>query len=137
MSKTSAVALESLATILNASKTWIDVKQIRVFDQRYAIEAKRSCTDTICHFTFDTGVPIAAARLIEHFFELQPMCKKLTVFIKHWQSTINKENPGCLPLSGYLITILVIFFFQFIDLLPSVHSLQNIEGLTKVNYNGE
>lgn len=130
-------ACESLMSHLNASKLWTDVKIMIACDQKNAVEAKRKCSGTICHFTFDSGVPVAAANLIEHFFELQPMCHKMVIFIRHWQMMINKENKNCLPLSGYFLTILVIFFFQFIGLLPSVHELQSNDGVTKVNFNGE
>lgn len=122
---------------LNASNLWTDVKRIKVFDQKNAVEAKRKCSGTICHFTFDSGVPVAAANIIKHFFQLQPMCHKMVVFIRYWQTMINKENKNCLPLSGYFLTVLVIFFFQFIGLLPSVYKLQSKDGVAKVNYNSE
>lgn len=137
MPKQCTAANESVMAYLNGSKTWTDVKQIKVFDQRNVVEAKRKCSGTVCHFTFDLGVPVAAANLIEHFFKLQPMCHKMVIFIRHWQTMINRNNPNCLPLSGYFLTVLVIFFFQFLDLLPSVHELQNKDGVVKVNYNSK
>lgn len=137
MPKQCTAACESLMTYLNASKSWTDVKQIKVFDKKNAVEAKRECNGTLCHFTFDSGIPVAAASLIEHFFKLQPMCHKMVIFIRHWQMTINRDNKNCLPMSGYFLTVLVIFFFQFLNLLPSVYELQNKDGVVNVNYNGE
>lgn len=135
--KQCAVAQETLMAHLNESNLWAGVKPVKVMDQRNALEAMRKSSGTFCHFTFDSGVPVATATLIEHFFKLQPMCHKVVVFVRYWQMMLNRENNNCLPLSGYLLTVLVVFFFQFIGLLPSVYALQNKEGLAKVTYNGE
>lgn len=132
--KDCSAAYTYLADHLNASTAWTNIQRVNICDQRYGLEATRKKSGTICHFTFDSSVPIAAASLIQHFFALQPMCHKVAIFIRHWQTMLNKEQEDCLTMSGYLLTVLVIFFFQFMNLLPSVCELQT--G-TKVICNSE
>lgn len=62
--------------------------------------------------------------LINYFLNLQPICRKLVTFLKHWFGpTMNN-----ICVSNYLVTLLAIFYLQKVNLLPSVALLQkNLE----------
>jgi DNA polymerase sigma len=71
-----------------------------------------------CDLSFSNGLSSCNTALIGYFVNLQPVCKKLVMFLKKWQSTLQ------LGLNSYIISLLVIFYLQQQQLLPSVHRLQ-------------
>lgn len=72
-----------------------------------------------CDFSFSNGLSMCNTELIQYFFEIQPVCSAVTVYVKEWASYLNIE-----ALNGYTVALLVIFFFQVHGLLPSVYQLQ-------------
>lgn len=98
---------------------WTDLKCL-VFDETaiQLLTAVHKQTNIRCTFTFDSSVPIHVAELINYYITLSPVCRDLIIFIKEW---LRKHN---LAIRGYVVTILVIVFLQRLDILPSVHSLQ-------------
>lgn len=83
-----------------------------------ALTAIHLPTNIHCTFSLDSSVPLHASSLIIHLFDSFPICRELIIFVKKWLQSKN------LCFSGYFITILVIVFFQRLEILPSIHSLQ-------------
>lgn len=81
-----------------------------------------------CDLSFSNGLSCCNTALIQHFIELQPVCKKLAIFVKFWSHELH------LGLNSYLLSLLVIFYLQQEELLPSVASLQ--EGTPPVLVDG-
>ncbi|CRK87622.1 CLUMA_CG001418, isoform A [Clunio marinus] len=71
-----------------------------------------------CDLSFSNGLSSCNTQLIGYFVELQPVCKKLTAFIKFWTSKLD------LGINSYINTLLVIFYLQQEKVLPSVQTLQ-------------
>ena len=77
------------------------------------------------HFKMDISVknmigPKNSA-LIKHFTEIEPLFGKLAAIIKLWAKLRGLINHAT---SSYSIVLLVMFFCQFYDLLPSVKEIQ-------------
>uniref|UniRef100_A0A1Q3F0N2 Poly(A) RNA polymerase mitochondrial-like central palm domain-containing protein n=1 Tax=Culex tarsalis TaxID=7177 RepID=A0A1Q3F0N2_CULTA len=72
-----------------------------------------------CDLSFSNGLSMCNTELIQYFFEIQPVCSAVTLYVKEWARFLNIE-----ALNGYTVTLLTIFFFQAHKLLPSVHELQ-------------
>lgn len=73
-----------------------------------------------CDLSFSNGLSSRNTTLIGYFINLQPVCKKLCAFVKFWAS---KLQAG---LNSYLISLMVIFYLQQEQLLPSVEALQKL-----------
>lgn len=70
----------------------------------------------------DNGLGVAASDMIEHLFEIQPEAKYFFHFVREWFS-----QQG-LNFKTYTLAMLVIFFFQSENLMPSVERVQrNVE----------
>jgi predicted nucleotidyltransferase len=71
-----------------------------------------------CDLSFSNGLSCCNTILIGYFIDLQPVCKKLTAFVKSWASELQ------LGINSYLISLMIIFYLQIEGLLPSVMTLQ-------------
>ncbi|KFB37112.1 AGAP003771-PA-like protein [Anopheles sinensis] len=72
--------------------------------------------DVKCDLTFSNGLAHQNSMWLAYMFDLQPNSRWLVCYLKKW----NPES--CL--NTYTISLLVIFFFQCRNQLPSVHMLQ-------------
>lgn len=72
-----------------------------------------------CDFSFSNGLSHRNTLLIGYFLDLQPICRKVVLFVKSWMSDQD------LGMNSYIITMLAIFYFQQKNLLPSVETLQS------------
>lgn len=73
-----------------------------------------------CDLSFSNGLSCCNTGLINHFLNLQPVCRKLNAFIKFWSAKLS------LGMNSYLISQLVIFYLQQELVLPSVEKLQSV-----------
>lgn len=73
-----------------------------------------------CDLSFSNGLSHCNTNLIQYFIELQPVCKKIVVFIKFWVKAVQ------LGLNSYLISLMVIFYLQQEKILPAVAFLQSL-----------
>lgn len=71
--------------------------------------------------SFSNGLGSCNSCLIEYFFNLQPLCNKLCIYLKKWLKLSGLHN----NISTYTFVLMVIFYLQFEKLLPSVQTLQN------------
>ena len=69
--------------------------------------------------TFSNGMGVENTKLLEYFFKLQPICLKMSMFMKVWFA----ESQIFPDISNFMLAILVIYFFQSKALLPSVGKL--------------
>lgn len=72
-----------------------------------------------CDLSFSNGLSHCNTILIGYFVNLQPVCKKLAAFVKLWVNSVQ------LGLNSYLVTLMVIFYLQQEQMLPSVKVLQD------------
>ena len=73
--------------------------------------------------TFSNGFGVENTNLLKYFFELQPVALKLSMFMKVWFSE-SKQFP---KISNFMLAILVVFYLQVNDYLPSVFRLLDDE----------
>jgi DNA polymerase sigma len=72
-----------------------------------------------CDLSFSNGLSSCNTALISYFINLQPVCKKLVMFVKTWASSLQ------LGINSYLVSLIVIFYLQQERLLPSVEEIQS------------
>lgn len=70
-----------------------------------------------CDFSFSNGLSHCNTQLIGYFLDVQPVTKKIVLFVKSW---VNEFDLG---MNSYIVTMLVIFHLQQKELLPSVEQL--------------
>jgi predicted nucleotidyltransferase len=71
-----------------------------------------------CDLSFSNGLSVCNTNLISYYINLQPVCKKIVMFIKFWAKKLN------LGINSYIITLMTIFYLQQRNIVPSVHELQ-------------
>lgn len=81
-----------------------------------------------CDLSFSNGLSTCNTNLISYFMEIQPMSKKIIIFLKYWANSLQ------LGLNSYLLTLLVIFYLQQENLFPAVKHLQ--EEIAEVRIDG-
>lgn len=72
-----------------------------------------------CDLSFSNGLSTANTALISYLISLQPILKKLVLFIKFWAMRLN------LGTNSYLLTLMVIFYLQQEMILPPISLLQD------------
>ncbi|XP_070502545.1 terminal uridylyltransferase Tailor-like [Chironomus tepperi] len=72
-----------------------------------------------CDLSFSNGLSTANTALISYLIGLQPILKKLVLFIKFWAMRLN------LGTNSYLLTLMVIFYLQQESILPPISVLQD------------
>lgn len=75
------------------------------------------------------GLRVANSKLLAHLFGIQPEAVSLFHFIKLWMAAQRFNG-----LKGYTLCLLVLFYLQTENLMPSIEKLQI--GLTKVLIDG-
>ncbi|XP_059613002.1 terminal uridylyltransferase Tailor-like [Phlebotomus argentipes] len=78
-----------------------------------------------CDLSFTSGLSHINTSLIRYLLTLQPDCHRVACFVKAWYKSIFVSTYESNKLSSYMITILVVFFMQTINLLPPIFYLQN------------
>lgn len=73
-----------------------------------------------CDLSFSNGLSTVNTALVSYLSNLQPICKKLVLFVKFWAMKLS------LGTNSYLLTLLVIFYLQQELALPSVSFLQGL-----------
>jgi DNA polymerase sigma len=57
---------------------------------------------------------------VSYYIQLQPICKKLIIFVKNWAALLN------FGVNSYMWTLMVIFYLQQEHLLPPVKGIQDM-----------
>lgn len=80
---------------------------------------------------FGNGLGLRCSNLLQFFASINPIARRLTIFVVFWAKLAGLE------MSGYLISLLVVFYLQMFSMLPSVQLLQlnmpeiNVDGKLK------
>lgn len=69
--------------------------------------------------SFTNGISTCNSNLLAHLFDIQPEAVKLFHFVREWM-----KSQGFDCLKGYTVTLLVLFFLQQKNLMPSVEQVQ-------------
>lgn len=74
-----------------------------------------------CDLSFSNGLSHCNSKLISYFISLQPLFAKIAVIVKKWAQAADMK------MNSYALTLLVVFYFQKVKLLPTVFELQKDE----------
>lgn len=80
-----------------------------------------------CDITFSSGLGVENTKLMYHLFNLQPEAHKLYHFARIW---IHIDE---FSFKRYVVALLVVFFLQTRNLMPSVLKLQEDEPETFID----
>lgn len=73
-----------------------------------------------CDLSFSNGLSTCNTALIDFLINLQPICKRLALFVKFWSAQLNFSG-----MNSYCITLMVIFYLQHEKVLPPIKMLQD------------
>jgi DNA polymerase sigma len=102
----------------NGQDQWIDFEPI-VKARTPILRVFCSVEKIDCDLSFSNGLSTANTALISYLINLQPILKKLVLFIKFWAMRLN------LGTNSYLLTLMVIFYLQQEMVLPPISLLQD------------
>ena len=68
--------------------------------------------------SFENGIAVETTDLLSHLFDIQPEAAKFILLIKKW---LKMYNVG---MKNYNLVLLVVFFLQQHDYLPSIETVQ-------------
>lgn len=139
-------SLELLANtikdMLVQDKDWTEINII--LNRDFYLCGKYQLNDKVYRvlFSFNNGIEMCTSNLFQYFFELQPLCKfifrtlRLNLFnlfdllyitgfeishiLKDWMDVLHLSD----IFNGCVTTLLVIYYFQQLNYLPSVEVLQ-------------
>jgi len=102
----------------NGQEHWSDFEPI-VKARTPILRVFCSVEEIDCDLSFSNGLSTANTALICYLIKLQPILKKLVLFIKFWAMRLN------LGTNSYLLTLMVIFYLQQEMVLPPISLLQD------------
>ncbi|XP_037899404.1 terminal uridylyltransferase Tailor-like [Glossina fuscipes] len=85
-----------------------------------------------CEISFSNSLAVINTKLIEHFFDIQPIARHICLFLKNWWRCA-RLTP-CYP--TYSMVLMVTYFLQIKEILPSVEFLQKSIDLKKAIFIG-
>lgn len=111
--------LNKVTKLLRKTKDWNNfapiaaarVPILRAFNIKEGID---------CDIGFSNALGERNTMLMKYFFELQPICHKMCLFLKKWLLVTTLKS----KFSTYTLVLMVIYYLQIEKLLPSVKSLQ-------------
>ena len=81
------------------------------------------CAEKIdCDLSFSNGLSCCNTSLIGYYITLQPVCRKIAAFMKFWFGKMQ------LGINSYMISLMIIYYLQQEQLLPSVQQLQDLQS---------
>lgn len=139
-------AMTDVKRILGENNEWSDVKCSE--QTRYGVLSATNTKNKLkCHFRFGTGVVVRNSEVIQCLFEAQPVCmchigifngisnnssliflvsgRQMVICVRLLMQEMQSDEGNWLnKFNGYIVTLMVIFYFQENKKLPSVCSLQ-------------
>ncbi|XP_055641921.1 terminal uridylyltransferase Tailor-like [Toxorhynchites rutilus septentrionalis] len=104
--------------ILKKSDSWSRV--VPIISARTPILRAWNFKEKInCDMMFTNGLSLSNTVLTLYFFDLQPVCYYVTLYVKEWSRYLRMAN-----LNSYTMTLMTIYYFQEYNLLPSLYELQ-------------
>uniref|UniRef100_A0A1A9ZNU8 Poly(A) RNA polymerase mitochondrial-like central palm domain-containing protein n=1 Tax=Glossina pallidipes TaxID=7398 RepID=A0A1A9ZNU8_GLOPL len=84
------------------------------------IKVYNDSTGIECDIGFSNSLGVINTKLVEHIFEIQPIARYMCLFLKKWlhRTGLNEDY------STYSIVLMVIYFLQIREVVPSVEFLQ-------------
>ncbi|XP_021697853.1 uncharacterized protein LOC5576551 [Aedes aegypti] len=104
------------------------IQNIHDADIRTHLTVKNNCENVCCRITFASEIYCYNTKLIRYYAETFPMYQKLCYFVQEFVKLID------IDLHCYIIVVLVLFYMQKRDYLPTVAQLQS--RITEEIYNG-
>ncbi|XP_055614173.1 terminal uridylyltransferase Tailor, partial [Uranotaenia lowii] len=86
------------------------------------VEAFHKKAKINCDFTFSSGLGHCNNVLLKYFFDIQPVCYHVCIYIKKWAKQLSIND-----LNSYAVNLMVIFYFQQNKFLPPVYQLEVVE----------
>uniref|UniRef100_A0A336LWP1 CSON006816 protein n=1 Tax=Culicoides sonorensis TaxID=179676 RepID=A0A336LWP1_CULSO len=102
---------------LKSTKQWIDFCSI-TGARTPILKAFFSAEQIPCDLSFSNGLSHRNTKFIAYLIELQPLFGKLACVTKLWASEADVK------MNSYILTLLLVFYFQQVKLFPSVYDLQ-------------
>ncbi|KAG5683249.1 hypothetical protein PVAND_012541 [Polypedilum vanderplanki] len=111
-------AIFNIQRILSMGNEWADFSPVtkartpilRVFCRVQNVD---------CDLSFSNGLSYCNTKLIAYLINIQPICKKLIIFVKNWAAMLK------FGVNSYMWTLMVIFYLQQEHALPPIIALQN------------
>ncbi|XP_058462464.1 uncharacterized protein LOC131437255 [Malaya genurostris] len=94
----------------------IEEKHIAGYDS--ILTAKNYCENVCCRITFDSEIYYYNSLLIQYYMQTFPLLQKLCYYLQEFLKLVD------LNFSRYLIVLLVMFYLQVQEYLPTVEQLQ-------------
>ncbi|XP_031634243.1 uncharacterized protein LOC116347682 [Contarinia nasturtii] len=114
--------MDETLKLLQESCDWFNAKCSE--QSRYGIlSATNSSTNWECNFRFGTGVAVRNSDIISTLFEAQPVARQLVISVRLALQE-GAIDDWAKHFTGYVVTLLVIFYLQIAKKLPSILSLQ-------------
>ncbi|XP_055326064.1 uncharacterized protein LOC129579895 isoform X2 [Sitodiplosis mosellana] len=91
-----------------------------------------------CLLVFDNDITVSnAAKIINDFIALKPICRQLIAYVRAWQNVVNdlatQHGDAAFHFNTYIISVLVIFFMQVQYDLPTAADVSILVASGKVN----
>lgn len=108
-----------LVTFFTANNDEWVIQNTEEAGARTHLTVKNTCENLCCRITFDSEIYCSDSKLIRYYMKTFPMCQKLCYFVQEFSKWID------LNIDRYVIVVLVIFYLQRRDYLPTVAQLQS------------
>lgn len=105
---------------MKKTKLWIDFYSI-TGARTPILQAFFPAENLPCDLSFSNGLSHCNTKLISYFISLQPLFAKIALIVKEW------AHAADIKINSYALTLLVVFYFQHVNLLPTVLELQKNE----------
>lgn len=103
---------------LRATKSWTEF--VPIVNARTPIIRAYNLSEKIdCDLSFGNGLSHCNTRLINFFIDIQPLFGKVAAVVKHYAHVADFK------MNSYIVTLLVVYYFQVHMLLPPVHEIQS------------
>jgi len=106
-----------LAAAISQSDSWKIKKRLLKTDVPIIIMAHKMI-HIDCDVNILNGFSVENTKLVGYLFRIQPRAVSIYHFIRKWMSINGFE------LKGYTVTLLLLFYLQANDLMPSIHDVQ-------------
>lgn len=111
--------IETLKSFINENNNEWVLQDIQENETRTHLTVKNTCENVLCCMTFDSEINCHNSKLINYYIKTFPMYQKLCYFVQEFTTLVD------LGFNRYIIIVLVLFYLQKRDHLPSVAQLQS------------
>ncbi|XP_063699349.1 terminal uridylyltransferase Tailor-like [Culicoides brevitarsis] len=116
----SMVEFKYIETELRKTEQWCDFFPITAA-RTPILQAVFKPENLPCDLSFTNGLSHCNTKLISFFIDIQPLFAKIAIIVKKWAQIADMK------MNSYALTLLVVFYFQQVKLLPAVCEMQKEE----------